>query len=287
MPLERTPNSRWLVSTQWLADRLGAPDVAIVDGSYYLPAARRDARVEYRAAHVPGAVFFDIEEIADRSTGLPHMLPTAEAFAAAVGALGIGDGMTIVAYDGAGLFSAARVWWTFRQFGVRDVFILDGGFPKWSAEGRPVEAGEPVRAPKIFTPTLDRPAVAALSDVQHALRSGSAQVVDARSPGRFRGEEPEPRPGLRAGHIPGSRNVYYGDLIEDGRLVDRDRIAAAFKAGGVDIGNPVVTSCGSGVTAAILWLALDAVGGRPAALYDGSWVEWGSRQDLPVATGPA
>ena len=279
------PASRWLVSTQWLGERLGATGVAIVDGSYFLPAANRDARAEYRAAHIPGAMFFDIDEIADHGSGLPHMVPTPQAFADAAGRLGIGHDMTIVVYDSVGLFSSPRVWWTLRVFGARDVYILDGGLPRWMAERRPLAGGEAAPRPVRFVPHFNPRAVAALADVQQALSGGSAQVVDARSKGRFRGEEPEPREGLRSGHMPGALNVPYGELVEEGRLMDRGRLAAAFAKACVDLDKPVITSCGSGVTAAILWFALDALGKEPSALYDGSWVEWASRPDLPIATG--
>src|SRR5882724_2890064 len=227
MPEEQLP-SRWLVSTDWLASHLNDPNVVVLDGSFYLPALKRDAEAEFLAAHIPGAARFDIDAIADHSTKLPHMLPSAEDFAAGAGKLGVGDGMTIVVYDGAGLGGSPRVWWTFRVFGAEKVFILDGGLPKWKAEGRAIESGPAKRAPKTFTPKFNRAMVASLDDIGNVLRDNSAQVVDARPADRFRGEAPEPRPGLRGGHMPGSFSVPSTTVVQNGRLAPQDALAAAF-----------------------------------------------------------
>src|SRR3984893_14589487 len=233
-------SSPWLVSTEWLAAHLNDPDVTVVDGSFYLLTTGRDGNAEYRAAHIPGAVRFDIDAIADHSTSLPHMLPSEKEFAAAAGALGIGDKDTIVIYDGVGLYGAPRVWWTCRPFGGEKVYILDGGLPKWRAEGRPVAAGKSARAPRMFNARLNRAAVAGVADVQQALTTGIRQAGAARAGDRFRGEAAEPRPRLRSGHMPGARNVPFGGVVENNRLASPEKIAAAFKAGGVDVDKPMM-----------------------------------------------
>ncbi|MCA3559995.1 MAG: 3-mercaptopyruvate sulfurtransferase [Aestuariivirga sp.] len=276
-----------IVSTQWLEDHLGSPDIAIIDASWHLPTANRDARKEFRDAHIPGAQFFDIDELSDTTSSLPHMLPSPEKFSSRMRKMGIGDGKRVIAYDSVGLFSAARAWWMFKVFGHDDVAILDGGLKKWLAEERATEDGPALPCQeRHFTARFKGSMVKDMRDVAAALKSGTAQVADARSATRFRGEEVEPRAHVRAGHMPGAKNVHYASLLNpDGTLKSREDIAATFKAAGIDLARPVITSCGSGITAAILSLGLTLTGAREHALYDGSWTEWGGDPDAAAATG--
>jgi thiosulfate/3-mercaptopyruvate sulfurtransferase len=278
--------SELIVSPEWLKQRLGDPSVKVVDASWYLPAQNRDAKAEYRTGHIPGAVFFDIDAIADHSTDLPHMLPDAKAFAAAAGALGLSESDMIVVYDGLGLFSAPRVWWTLRLFGAKDVRILDGGLPAWDQAAFPKEPGEAKPKPAIFAASQPQGQVRDFHQVRAALGRGE-QVLDARSAPRFQGELPEPRAGLPSGHMPGALNLHYDKLSDAGRLVSPERIRALFQEAKVDLLEPVVTTCGSGITAAVLLFALANIGKDDVTLYDGSWADWGSRPGAPVATGPA
>ncbi len=277
-----------LVSTDWLAAHLSDPDLRIIDASWHMPASGRDARAEYDAAHIPAARFFDIEAIADKRSTLPHMAPPPEMFISRLRAMGIGDGHQVVIYDNSDVRSAFRVWWTFRLMGKTDVAVLDGGLPKWRAEGRALEDMPPVMRDRHITVQRQAGLVRDVTQVAAASKLGDPQIVDARSPERFGGDQPEPRVGLRAGHIPGSRNLPFGRLFNaDGTMIAPDAIRAAFADAGIDLSRPVITTCGSGVTAAALSFALERAGHRDHSLYDGSWTEWGSFADLNIATGDA
>lgn len=279
----------WLAETAWLAARLNAPGLVIVDGSLHLPGSGRNAREEYALAHIPGALFFDIDAIADKTSPLSHMLPPADEFARRMREMGIGDGMQVVAYDSEGIYSAARVWWMFRAMGHNEVCVLDGGLKKWKAEGRSLEEGTaPLRSARHFTARLNAELVRDAVEVKAVIGSRGAQIVDARAAGRFEGRAPEPRPGLRSGHIPGSRNVPFATLVnDDGTMKAAPELRAIFAAAGVDPARPVVASCGSGVTAGVIALALAILGHSDAAVYDGSWSEWGGDPRLPIETGAA
>lgn len=275
-----------LVSTDWLDQHLQDPDLRVLDASWYLAASGRDPRAEYDAAHIPGARFFDIEDNSDQRSKMPHMVPPVEKFMSRMRAMGVGDGHQIVVYDGAGLFSAARVWWLFRLMGKTDVAVLDGGLPKWRAEGRKIDDMPPVVRDRHMTVQRQNQMVKDVTQVAAASKLRDYEIIDARSAERFRGAAPEPRPGLRAGHIPGSKNVPYTTLLNvNGTMKDTDALRAAFTDAGADLNQPIITTCGSGVTAAILSLALERIGHRNHALYDGSWSEWGMYPDLKIATG--
>lgn len=277
-----------MVSTAWLADHLDAPDVRVVDASWHLPGAGRDARAEYMAGHIPGAVFFDIDEIADTASPLPHMAPPPEKFASRVKRLGLGDGARIVIYDSTGIFSAPRAWWLFRLMGHEDVRVLDGGLPKWTAEGRPLEDMPPMARERHFTVRYHPGLVRSLAQVEAKLAAGDVAVLDARPAARFEGSAPEPRPGLPSGHMPGARNLPWNSILApDGTLLEPAQLAGLYRAAGVDLSKRVVTSCGSGVSACVLALGLARLGLWDVPVYDGSWAEWASRPDAAIATGPA
>ena len=279
--------SRFVVTPDWVEKQLGAPEFRVVDASWYLPAQKRNGALEYSEGHVPGAVFYDQDAIADTSSPLPHTLPTPEFFAESVGRLGIADRDTIVVYDGVGFFSAPRVWWLFRLFGAERVYVMDGGLARWKAEGRPLETDLAEPRPAVFTPRLDAVRVADLDPMKAIVAAGSMQIADARGAARFTAEEAEPRPGLRSGHMPGAKNLPSSAFSENGNFKDLAALQALFEAEGIDLSKPVVTTCGSGVTAAIITLALESLGHRDNRLYDGSWTEWGGQPDTPVVTGKA
>lgn len=275
-----------LVSTEWLAAHLKDPDLRIFDASWHLPDAGRDAQAEYQRGHIPGARFFDIDEIADQRSNLPHMMPPPEKFISRMRAMGVGDGHQVVVYDTAGLFSAARVWWMFRLMGKTDIAVLDGGYAKWAAEGRETEDMPPIMRDRHITVTRQNHLVKDVTQVASASKLKDYEIVDARSPSRFRGDAPEPREGLRAGHIPGSKNVHYATLLnDDGTMLPQAGLRRAFEDAGVDLKKPVITSCGSGVTACILDLALERIGHKEHSVYDGSWSEWGVYDYLGIETG--
>lgn len=277
-----------LVSTDWLAAHLDDPDLRIIDGSWYLPHMNRDPRAEYDKAHIPGARFFDIDEICDARSELPHMAPPPEKFISRIRAMGIGDGHQVVIYDGMGMFSAPRVWWTFRLMGKTDVAVLDGGLPRWLAEGRPTEDMPPLMRDRHITVSRQAGLIKDVTQVAAASKLGDHEIVDARPHGRFIGRDDEPRAGLRKGHIPGSRNVPWDSVTDHmGLMKSPAELRALFEAAGVDLSKPVITSCGSGASAAVLSLALERIGHRNHSLYDGAWAEWGKYDDLKIATGEA
>ena len=277
-----------LVSTNWLADHLNDPDLRVLDASWYLPGANRNAKEEYENAHIPGARFFDIDDISDARSAMPHMVPPVEKFISRMRQMGVGDGHQVVVYDGSGLFSAARVWWLFRLMGKSDVAVLDGGFVKWQAEGREIEDLPPIMRDRHITVTRQNHMVRDVTQVAAASKLMDHEILDARGAARFRGDEPEPRKGLRAGHIPNSKNVHYATLLNsDGTMKPPKKLQAVFDAQNVNLSKPIITTCGSGVTAAIINLALTRIGNDNHALYDGSWAEWGMYDDLKVETGDA
>lgn len=282
-----TQKSRFVVSRDWLLENLKTPGVRIVDASWYLPATGRNGKAEFEEAHIPGAIFFDQDEIADHSTGLPHSLPSPQLFAHHMGAVGITPHDTIVVYDGLGYFSAPRVWWMFRIMGAKNVFVLDGGFDGWKKAGLPVTAEKTKVAGSLFKPQFDANSVVTFDEMLEVVGKKLSQIADARGKGRFTAKEAEPRAGMRSGHMPGARNVPVTEIAEKGELKPLDELRRLFEKAGIDLSKPVITSCGSGVTAAALFFALASLGHEQLRLYDGSWSEWGGRDDTPVATGEA
>ncbi|CAN7342385.1 3-mercaptopyruvate sulfurtransferase [Rhizobium sp. LjRoot254] len=277
--------SRFVVSADWVEKNLGAPEFRIVDASWYLPAQNRNAADEYATGHIPGAVFFDQDATADHSTSLPHTIPSARVFSDAIGGSGISDTDTIVVYDGPGFFSAPRVWWLFRLFGVGNVYVLDGGLDGWKREGRALTSDLSEPAPAVFKARYDASKVTTLEAMKNIVAGARAQIADARGPGRFQGTEPEPRSGVRSGHMPGAKNVPAAILSENGKFKSLPELKQTIESAGIDLSKPVVTSCGSGITAAIITLALTSLGHADNTLYDGSWTEWGGLDDTPVVTG--
>lgn len=275
-----------LVTTDWLADHLEAPDVRVVDASWFMPGSPRDPKAEYAVQHIPGAVFFDIDEIADTDSPLPHMLPSPMKFSSRVRKMGLGDGLRIVVYDSSGITGAARVWWTFRVMGHEDVVVLDGGLPKWLAEGKPVDDRQPHLQERHFTARLSGDLVCDVSRLRRLIETRRSQIVDARPAGRFTGEVAEPRPGLKSGHMPGALNVPATSVFSaDGVMKSAAELQSTFELAGVDLSQPIVTTCGSGITASVLALALARLGRARTAVYDGSWTEWGGLDDTPVVKG--
>lgn len=282
------PGQGHIVETEWLAQHLSAPDLVVLDASWYLPQQKRDPRKEYAEARIPGALFFDIEDLSDEKSDLPHMLPSTVKFSSRMTEMGVGDGTRVVVYDSSGILSAPRAWWMLRVMGHQDVAVLNGGLPKWRAEMRPVDDGPPrKRARAHFTPKFNAALLAELDDIRNYIDNGGVQIVDARSAARFSGEQPEPRPGLTMGHMPGAINVPFPKVLNAaGTMKSVEEIREAFEASGVDLKKPIATTCGSGVTASILTLALAALGRADVSVYDGSWAEWGRPDaDLPFEQG--